>query len=63
MDTVGACPVPSCDGHRVANCSFCPEHQRLVNLMHLWLVGLPNDSGSTFDDDRLALGDGARRGV
>lgn len=57
------CPVPDCSEHPINGCEFCSAHQRLVNLMRLWLDGIVNDTGSTFDADRCALDAPPRRRV
>jgi hypothetical protein len=50
-----ACPVPDCPGQPVNGCEFCPAHQSLINRTRLWLDGIINQTGSTFDAERRGL--------
>jgi hypothetical protein len=34
---------------------YCATHQQLLATMRLWLNGITNATGSTFDADRRAL--------
>jgi hypothetical protein len=57
MDTarhrLAFCPVPGCSGVPVGNCDWCPDHQRIVNDMRVWLH--PHRHGYGFDIDRAEL--------
>jgi len=59
--TSADCPIPGCAEPALRADAFCAAHERIVGQIRLWIAGVTNDSGTTFDADRRAWGDA--RGV